>query len=165
MRHVWADLFPHNLKQKALFNIIKWMLIDTPPIEYFDIFFAIYLGIIVWWLAAASRVSYVNVFKPSLMIYTYLKIFFLELLPKELTRVVEWKLTIKSWSLRCREFLALVLYWVLNKASFESFEQLNHDNDWNFYLMRLYSEYVGHPWIWLCLKRRYQSLLEMPFAL
>ena len=68
----------------------------------------------VLWLTSVNWVSYVNVFKPSL------KILFLELLPEEyleLTRVVGWKLTAKSWLLRCGEFPPLVLYWVLNKAS------------------------------------------------
>ena len=68
----------------------------------------------VLWLTSVNWVSYVNVFKPSL------KILFLELLPEEcleFTRVVGWKLTAKSWLLRCGEFPPLVLYWVLNKAS------------------------------------------------
>ena len=115
MKYVWAELFPHNLKQEALFNIIKWMLIDTPVSEYLDLFFFTkYLAVMVSWLTFVYWVSYVNVFKPSL------KILFLELLPEEyleLTRVVGWKLTAKSWLLRCREFPLLVLYWVLNKAS------------------------------------------------
>ena len=78
------------------------------------IFFIKYLVIMVLWLTSVNWVSYVNVFKPSL------KILFLELLPEEyleLTRVVGWKLTAKSWLLRCGEFPALVLYWVRNKAS------------------------------------------------
>ena len=53
----------------------------------------------VWWLTSVGRISYVNVFKPSLMKYPYLKIFFLELLPEEylkLRRVVGWKLISKS---------------------------------------------------------------------
>ena len=68
----------------------------------------------VLWLTSVNWVSYVNVFKPSL------KILFLELLPEEyleLTRVVGWKLTAKTWLLCCGEFPPLVLYWVLNKAS------------------------------------------------
>ena len=76
------------------------MLIDTPPSEYFHFFFfTIYLYIMVWWLTSVGRISYVNVFKPSLMKYPYLKIFFLELLPEEylkLRRVVGWKLISKS---------------------------------------------------------------------
>ena len=113
MKYVWAELFPHNLKQEALFNIIKWMLIDTPSSEYLD-FFTKYLAIMVLWLTSVNWISYDNVFTPSL------KILFLELLPEEyleLTRVVGWKLTAKSWLLRCGEFPPLVLYWVLNKAS------------------------------------------------
>ena len=114
MKYVWAELFPHNLKQETLFNFIKWMLIDTPSSEYFDFFFTKYLAVMVLWLTSVNWVSYVNVFKPSL------KILSLELLPEEyleLTRVVGWKLTAKSWLLRCGEFPPLVLYWVLNKAS------------------------------------------------
>ena len=77
-------------------------------------FFSQNLGIMVLWLTSVNWVSYVNVFKPSL------KILFLELLPEEyleLTRVVGWKLTAKTWLLCCGEFPPLVLYWVLNKAS------------------------------------------------
>ena len=65
-------------------------------------------------LTSVNWVSYANVFKPSL------KILFLELLPEEyfeLTMVFGWKLTAKSWLLRCGQFLPLVLYWALNKAS------------------------------------------------
>ena len=71
------------------------------------------------------------------------------------------------WLLRCREFPQLVLYWVfLFKYYFESFEYGNHDTDWNFYLMKLYSEYL----VGICdynfdLEHEYQSLLGMPFAL
>ena len=89
MKYVWAELFPHNLKQEALFNIIKWMLIDTPSSEYLD-FFTKYLAIMVLWLTSVNWISYDNVFTPSL------KILFLELLPEEyleLTRLVGWKLT------------------------------------------------------------------------
>ena len=116
MKYVWAELFPHNLKQEALFNIIKWMLIDTPSSEYFYFIFFVtkYLAIMVLWLTSVNWLFYVNVFKSSL------KMLFLELLPEEcleLTRLVEWKLTAKSWLLRCGEFPPLVLYWVLNKAS------------------------------------------------
>ena len=77
-------------------------------------FFTKYLVVMVFWLTSVNWVSYVNVLKPSL------KILFLELLPEEyleLTGVVGWKLTAKSWLLRCGEFPPLVLYWVLNKAS------------------------------------------------
>ena len=77
-------------------------------------FFTKYLAIMVLWLTSVNWVSYVNVFKPSL------KIFSLELLPEEyleITRVVGWKLTAKTWLLCCGEFPPLVLYWVLNKAS------------------------------------------------
>ena len=67
--------------------------------------------------------SYVYVFKPSLTNYPDSKIFSLELLLEEcskLIRVVGWNLfaewlTAKSFLLRCWEFLPLVLYWVLNK--------------------------------------------------
>ena len=102
IRYVWPDHFCTNLRWEALFNIVKWMLIDTPPSEYFHFFFTIYLYIMVWWLTSVGRISYVNVFKPSLMKYPYLKIFFLELLPEEylkLRRVVGWKLISKSWLL------------------------------------------------------------------
>ena len=74
-------------------------------------FFTKYLAMMVLWLTSVIWVSYVNLFRPSL---------FLELLSEEyleLTRVVGWKLTAKSWLLRCGEFPPLVLYWVLNKAS------------------------------------------------
>ena len=84
---------------------VKWI---------FWFFFTKYLAIMVLWLTSVNRVSYVNVFKSPL------KISFLELLSEEyseLTRVVGWKLTAKSWLLRCGEFPPLVLYWVLNKAS------------------------------------------------
>ena len=75
------------------------------------VFFTKYLAMMVLWLTSVIWVSYVNLFRPSL---------FLELLSEEyleLTRVVGWKLTAKSWLLRCREFPLLVLYWVLNKIS------------------------------------------------
>ena len=75
------------------------------------VFFTKYLAMMVLWLTSVIWVSYVNLFRPSL---------FLELLSEEyleLTRVVGWKLTAKSWLLRCGEFPALVLYWVRNKAS------------------------------------------------
>ena len=114
MKHAWAELFPHILKQEALFNIIKWMLIDSSLSEHFDFFFTKYLAMILLWLTSGNWVSYVNVFKPSL------KILFLDLLPEEyfeLTMVFGWKLTAKSWLLRCGQFLPLVLYWALNKAS------------------------------------------------
>ena len=113
MKYVSAESFPQNLKQEALFNIIKWMLIDTPSSEYLD-FFTKYLAIMVLWLTSVNWISYDNVFTPSL------KILFLELLPEEyleLTRVVGWKVTAKSWLLRCGEFPQLVLCWVLNKTS------------------------------------------------
>ena len=74
-------------------------------------FFTKYLAMMVLWLTSVIWVSYVNLFRPSL---------FLELLSEEyleLTRVVGWKLTAKSWLLRCGEFPLLVLYWVLNKIS------------------------------------------------
>ena len=91
------------------------MLIDTPSSENFDFFFFTkYLAIMVLWFTSVNWVSYVNVFKPSL------KILLVQLLPEEylkLTGVVGWKLTAKSWLLRCGEFPPLVLYWVLNKAS------------------------------------------------
>ena len=76
------------------------MLIDTPPSKYFHFFFfTIWSCIMVWWLTSVGRISYVNVFNPSLMKYAYLKTFFLELLPEEylkLRRVVGWKLISKS---------------------------------------------------------------------
>ena len=56
-------------------------------------FFNDYLAIMVLWLTSVNRVSYVDVFRPSL------KTLFLELLPEEyleLTGVVVWKLTTKS---------------------------------------------------------------------
>ena len=90
------------------------MLIDTPSSEYFDFFFTRHLAIMVLWLTSVNWVSYLNMVKPPL------KILFLELLSEEysgLTRVVGWKLTAKSWLLRCGEFPPLVFYWVLNKAS------------------------------------------------
>ena len=74
-------------------------------------FFTKYLAMMVLWLISVIWVSYVNLFRPSL---------FLELLSEEyleLTRVVGWKLTAKSWLLRFGEFPLLVLYWVLNKIS------------------------------------------------
>ena len=89
MKYVSAESFPQNLKQEALFSIIKWMLIDTPSSEYLD-FFTKYLAIMVLWLTSVNWISYDNVFTPSL------KILFLELLPEEyleLTRLVGWKLT------------------------------------------------------------------------
>ena len=114
MKYVWAELFRHNLKQEALFNSIKWMLIDTPSSGYFEFFFTKNLAIMVLWLTSVNWVSSVNVSKPSM------KILFLEFLPEEyleLTRVVGWRLTAKSWLLLCGKFPPLVLYWVLNKAS------------------------------------------------
>ena len=39
MKYVLAEIFPHNLKQEDLFNIIKWLLIDTPSSEYFEFCF------------------------------------------------------------------------------------------------------------------------------
>ena len=84
---------------------VKWI---------FRFFFTKYLAIMVLYLTSVNWISYDNVFKPSL------KILFLELLREEyleLTRVVGWKLTAKSWLLRCGEFPQLVLRWVLNKAS------------------------------------------------
>ena len=77
-------------------------------------FFTKYLAIMVSWLTFVNWVSYFNVFRPSL------NILFLEYLPEEyleLTREVGWRLTTKSWLVRCREISLLVLYWVLNKAS------------------------------------------------
>ena len=56
-------------------------------------FFNDYLAIMVLWLTSVNRVSYVDVFRPSL------KTLFLEPLPEEyleLTGVVVWKLTTKS---------------------------------------------------------------------
>ena len=112
MKYVWAELFPHNLKQEALFNIInRWILRQVNILIFF---FTKYLAIMVSWLTFVNWVSYFNVFRPSL------NILFLEYLPEEyleLTREVGWKLTTKSWLVRCRKISLLVLYWVLNKAS------------------------------------------------
>ena len=151
MKYVWAELFPQNLKQEALFNIMKWMLIDTPVSEYLDLFFFTkYLAVMVSWLTFVYWVSYVNVFKPSL------KILFLELLPEEyleLTRVVGWKLAAKSWLLRCGEFLPLVLYWVLNKAASNiALNLLNMGIMIMIGICILWScirNIGGHLWIWL----------------
>ena len=114
----------------------------------------------------------VNVFKPSLTNYPYLKIFFLELLPEEyleLTRFVGWKLTAKSWLLRCREFPSMVLYWVLNKGS--------SNITLKFYSIGIKIK-TGIFFIWSCIQNmvdireydfdledEYQSLPEMTFAL
>ena len=127
------------------------MLIDTPSSENFDFFFFTkYLAIMVLWFTFVNWVSYVNVFKPSL------KVLFVQLLPEEylkLTGVVGWKLTAKSWLLRCGEFLPLVLYWVLNKAS--SNNTLNLLNmrimimTGIFILKSLFRIFGRHLWIWL----------------
>ena len=121
----------------------------------------------VLWLTFVNSVSYVNVFKPSL------NIMLLELLPEEyleLTRVVGWKLTAKSWLLRCEEFPPLVLYCVLNKGS--SNITLNFLNIgimimtgtfilWSF-IRNIWWASVNMTLIW---NMNTKSLLEMPFAL
>ena len=135
---------------------VKWIFL-------FYFFVTKYLAIMVLWLTSVNWLFYVNVFKSSL------KMLFLELLPEEcleLTRVVEWKLTAKSWLLRCGEFPPLVLYWVLNKASPNITLDLLNMGIIIMIGMKLYSEYL----VDICeyhfdLEHEYQSLLEMPFAL
>ena len=124
------------------------MLRQVNILIYF--FFTKYLVVMVFWLTSVNWVSYVNVFKPSL------KILFLELLPEEyfeLTGVVGWKLTAKSWLLRCCEFPPLVLYWVLNKAysniTLSLFNMGTMIMTGIFILWSLFRIPVGHLWIWL----------------